>query len=341
VEGQRTMWERYHRPDRKRRSLPEGKRAATPARRGVRPFRYEAPSTVNEALELLDQYGPDARVLAGGQSLLILMRQRLVQPEVVVSLSRIPALRTIETDRGGLRIGAMVTYREASRDPRVVGTAGLLARAAGSVGSIHIRARGTIGGAVCHADPAGDVLVALMALDGTIETHGAPGTHGTPGGPEASEFAAADFPTGLFSTRLAPGSIAPGVRVPAQHEDARFGYRRFLLREGEYPMTQTAVRIVPRDGRVVDARVAIGGAGDRPRRIPEAEAFLVGQPLDDQLLDDFAEVIAANVRPTPDVRGGTWWKTRVIAATARRALAEALTPAPAGADARGTAAPGP
>ena len=301
----------------------------------MRPFRYEMPSTVDAALELLDRHGPDARVLAGGQSLLILMRQRLVQPEVVVSLSRIPALRTIEEDRGGLRLGAMVTYRVAARDPRVAGTASLLARAAGLVGSIHIRARGTLGGAVCHADPAGDVLVALMALDGTIETHGPSGT------PSASEYAAADFPTGLFSTRLAAGSIVAGVRVPAQPAGARFGYRRFLLREGEYPMTQTAVRIVPDHGRVADARVAIGGAGDRPRRIPEAETFLDGQPLNEQILDGFAEVVAANVRPTPDVRGGTWWKTRVIAATARRSLANALTAVPEGAGARGTTAPAP
>jgi CO/xanthine dehydrogenase FAD-binding subunit len=154
-----------------------------------------------------------------------------------------------------------------------------------------------------------------MVLDGSVETTGRDGT---------TELAAADFPTGLFSTRLPAGSIATAVLVPHQPSDARFGYRRFLLREGEYPMTQSAVRLVATDGLIADVRVAIGGAGDRPRRVPEAEAHLAGRPLDASALEGFAEVVAANVHPSPDVRGSAWWKSRVIAATARRALEEAL-----------------
>jgi CO/xanthine dehydrogenase FAD-binding subunit len=234
---------------------------------------------------------------------------------VVVSLSRVEQLRRIEADDDALRLGAMTTYRETARDPTALAKIPLLARAAGSVGSIHIRARGTLGGAVCHADPAGDVLVALMALDGSIETRASDG---------ATAYSATDFPTGLFSTRLPAGSIATAIRVPAQPAGARYGYRRFLLREGEYPMTQTAVRLVATDGSLSDVRVAVGGAGDRPRRILEAEAHLNGRPLDESTIEGFAEVVAANVHPTPDVRGGSWWKSRVIAATATRALEEAL-----------------
>lgn len=209
----------------------------------------------------------------------------------------------------------MVTYREAADSDDVRDRARAFARAAGSVGSMHIRALGTVGGAMCHADPAGDVLTMMMVLDGWVEVISAAGP---------ARIAATEFPTGLFETRLPTGGLLTALGVPAQPAGALYGYQRFMLREGEYPMTQAAVRVELHDGRLSEARLAVGGAGDRPMRLDAVEVWLDGAEPTPELLDEVAVRVRQAVTPYPDVRGSSAWKAQVVGVMAKRALAQAL-----------------
>jgi carbon-monoxide dehydrogenase medium subunit len=283
----------------------------------VQRFAYQDPDSVPAVLSILATHGSDARLLAGGQSLIVLLRQRLLFPEVVVGLEKVALLREVSLLEGGtLRIGAMVTYREAAASGPLRQTAALVARASGLVGSMHIRERGTIGGSVCHADPAGDVPVALMAHDACYEWQDQDGRH---------LDRASGFATGLFETRLPADALLTGVLVPPQPPGARLGYARFLLREGEYPMTQCAVRVELDGGLVNGARIAVGGGGDHPRRLEDVEHWLIGTSPDRKVMAGLQEQVSAAVRPYPDVRGSTEWKAHVVGVVARRAMEDAVT----------------
>jgi carbon-monoxide dehydrogenase medium subunit len=282
----------------------------------VRPFRLERPGTVPEVLGLLARHGPSAMLLAGGQSLLILLRQRLAAPDVLVSLRRVSSLDALDAKDGALRLGAMTTYASVAAAPEIRTRWPLLARAANEVGSRHIRALGTVGGSVCHADPAGDVPVALMALDATVVLAGPEGERRLP---------ADDVATGLFRTRLAGDEILEAILVPAQPAGATTGYARFSLRDGELPLAQAAVRLDWSDGVVAGARIAVGGGGDRPMRLPQVEAALSGaRAADAGLARTMADRVRSLVRPFSDVRGPSDWKADVVAAITGRAIAEAL-----------------
>ena len=195
------------------------------------PFDYVAPTSIEEVTGLLSSHGSDAKILAGGQSLVILLRQRLLAPTVVISLSRVEALRGITDSGNGLEVGAMTTYSNVSRNAIVNQAAPTLAKAAGSVGSRHIRNRGTVGGSLGHADPAGDVPVALLALDASITLAG----RGT-----VRTCSSSDWFTGLFEVAMSDDEVLTGVTIPRPPEIVSQGYRRFSYREGEYPMIVAA-----------------------------------------------------------------------------------------------------
>ncbi len=282
----------------------------------MRSFDFEEPERLDDALGLLAGHGPDAALLAGGQSLLILMRQRLAAPGVLVSLGRVAGLRRVVRTGDGLVLGAMTTYASLAATTEVTTGWGLLATAASRVGSPHIRVRGTIGGSLCHADPAGDVPVALIALDAAIMVAG-------PG--RTRRIAADGFATGLFRTGLRAGELLESIELPAQPPTTTVGFERFCLREGELPLAQAAVRLTW-DGDVVrEARVAVGGGGPCPARMTGAEMVLAGarrgQP---STVDGVREAARAAARPFADVRGSAAWKRDVVAAVVARAVASAL-----------------
>ena len=241
----------------------------------MRPFEFQAPTSVEETLRLLGEHGPEATLLAGGQSLMILLRQGLVAPELLIGLKRVEELRTVEQRDGGLRLGSMVSYRTAVTDQRIADRLPLVAAAAGSVGSVHIRNLGTIGGSLCHADPAGDVPTVLLALDATLHT-------ASPGGGAASH-AIDGFFQGLFETGLDAGELLVAIDLPAQPAGATFGYRRFSFRQGEYPMAVAACRLGWEGGRCTDPRVAVGGGGPHPARLKALEHLLDGMTTHEAL----------------------------------------------------------
>lgn len=267
-------------------------------------FELVAPGTLEEALGLRERHGGDSMLLAGGQSLLILLRQRLVAPDPLVSLGRIAELRDVAAGEDGLVIGAMVTYAEATRSVVLRERAPLLAEAAGRVGSIHIRNLGTVGGSLGHADPAADVPVALMTLDARVRLASASG---------AREVPVADLYTGnLFETVVADTEILTQVSVPAAAAVATHGYRRFSYREGEYPQCQAAVRLEWSGGTCSGARVVVGGGGPCPRRLPALESWLVGRSETGSDLADAVHAATADLDPLADVRGGVDWKRQVV-----------------------------
>lgn len=279
-------------------------------------FEFVEPDTVAEAVATLVRHGPGATLLGGGQSLLILLRQRLATPDVLVGLRRIDRLDHVTAGEDGLLVGAMATYASLAGKP-VAARWRLLALAAGAVGSRHIRARGTIGGSLAHADPAGDVPVALAALEATVTVAGATGPRVVP---------ADGFATGLFRTRLAAGELIESIAIPNQPAGATVGYERFSLREGELPLAQVAVRLEWAGDDVRAARVVVGGGGDHPMRLSGVEHWLVGTSRGDR--EGIARATAAQarpgLRPFGDVRGSAEWKRDVVSAVTGRAVARAF-----------------
>lgn len=282
----------------------------------MHPLDFQAPVSVDETLGLLERFGPEATLMAGGQSLMILLRQGLVAPRVLVSLKRVRELRAMTADGDTLSLGSMLAYHTAAGDQQIAAWAPIARAAAASVGSVHIRNLGTLGGGVCHADPAGDVPTALLALDATLHTV-------RPGGAEA-RHRIDDFYRGLFETRLEPDELLVSIDLPAAPTGVTFGYRRFQYRHGEYPMAVAACRLGWENGRCTGARVAVGGGGLHPRRLPELERVLDGGTADDVVAAAAAEAPFESLRPIADIRGSEGWKRRVVTELVRRTVADAL-----------------
>lgn len=282
----------------------------------MRPFEYSARQDLKEILALLGDAGEEAKVLAGGQSLLVLMRQGLVAPRFLVSLRRVDALKAIEKLDSGLRLGSMVTYRAAAESPEVRATAPVLSKAAGSVGSIHIRNLGTVGGSLCHADPAGDVPTTLLALDAELNASSLEGS---------TSHSIQDFFTGLFQTRLKQTQVLESIVVPPQPAGATFGYQRFLYREGEYPLAVAACRLEWDDGMCTGARVAVGGGDAYPKRLSAIEEALTGsRPSDSAVRQEVMDALPPLLNPIPDIRGSAAWKTKVVAHLVSHAIEGAV-----------------
>jgi aerobic carbon-monoxide dehydrogenase medium subunit len=263
---------------------------------------YVAPLTVEEAWRALE--AEDARCLAGGQSLVAMMNLGLVAPSRLVSLRRIARLRGIATqDDGSLRIGAMTTHADlAALEPAECGPA-LLARAARVVAYPAVRAFGTIGGSVAHADPAADYPVALVAADAAIEVASATGTH---------RVAARDFFRGLFETALKPGEIITAIVVPRGPKSGRAVYEKLSLVAGDFAIVSVAAVVAE------TATIAIGSCGPKP-------LFASGLPLEPGVLREAAAKLAAASDPPSDHRGSAAYRRKILPELVCRAVRAATS----------------
>jgi CO/xanthine dehydrogenase FAD-binding subunit/aerobic-type carbon monoxide dehydrogenase small subunit (CoxS/CutS family) len=280
------------------------------------PFRYERPSSLEEALSLRQEHGDEARPLAGGQSLVPMLNMRLARPAVLVDLNRIFALAGISTADGHLEVGSLVRQRELE-SCGVADPIGALSDALPLVGHIATRNRGTVGGSIAHADPAAELPLALLGLGGSVIVESV--------GRGRREIGADDLFTGFLTTALEPDELVVAVRFPDYQPGEASALVEVAPRHGDFALAAAAcwVRLV--DGHVAAARVAVGAVADRPLLVPEAaDALIAGQP------DDAGAAAAAAVEPTGSLHAPPEYQRHLIgvlvAAAARRAQARAAEP---------------
>jgi aerobic carbon-monoxide dehydrogenase medium subunit len=279
-------------------------------------MRYVQPESVDGVLEALAEHGDEAKVIAGGQSLLILMRERLVDPEVLVGLNGIPALRSIEAN-GEAVISAMARHGDVERDPSIRAGWPLVAAAEAAVSTLQIRNRGTLCGSVAHAFPTADVPGALVASDARVRL--ASSARGE------REVAAEDFFVGLLETAAEPDELVTSVVLPAQPDGARSAYLKFAIRPLDFAIVGVAARVVlGDDGTIADARIGLNGAANRTLRATAAEDVLRGNAPSADLLRAAGDAAAAQSEPLADVDGDEAYKRTVIGVYTRRALEKAL-----------------
>jgi aerobic carbon-monoxide dehydrogenase medium subunit len=289
-------------------------------------FDYHRVDRVEDALERLAELGEDAKVLAGGQSLVPMMNFRLVRPPALVDVTRIPDLRYVARDGDALRIGALTTHREVEmlRDPEVVAGYELLPRASRWVGHYPIRTRGTFGGSVAHADPSAEWCMLALLLDATIVARGPDGER---------EIPAADFFLGFFTSALEPGELLVEVRFPRPRPHAAL--HEFARRHGDFAIVAVAVAVDVDGDWLCDARVVVGGVDEIPLRIEAAEQALDGAAPGAEAFAEAGRAAAAAVDPSSDVHGSAQYRKDLTDVLVRRALAEALHADRRGSDGRG------
>jgi carbon-monoxide dehydrogenase medium subunit len=280
-------------------------------------FEYRAPGILDEALAVLQEYGEDAKVVAGGTALVTMMRQRLVRPGCLVSLRDVQGLGQIAATNGTLRFGALVTHREAELSPLVRERLPVLSETFRRVGSIRIRHMATVGGALAHADPNQDPPVTLLALGATVEIRRAGGQR---------ELALAEFFRDYYETALEPGEVVTGITVPLPPAASGSSFIKFLPRSADDYATVAVAVIVslePDGQRCRQARIALGSVGMTPLRGRAAEALLPGQRLGADLLRAVGEAVKGEVDPLSDHRGSAAYKREMTAVMLGRALTQA------------------
>ena len=280
-------------------------------------FEYHAPTSVAEAAELLSKHGDAAKLLAGGHSLVPLMKLRLARPEVIIDLGKIAALSYIREHDGGLVIGAMTTYAELEASDLVKSKAPALAEAAGLVADPPVRNMGTIGGNLAHADPASDLPAVALALGMQLITSST-GDH---------RFIAADeFFVDLLTTSLRPSEILSEILV--QQLPARTGtaYAKFANKASHYAVVGVAARVtLGADGTCEDARIGITGAGPKAVRATETGAALKGNKLDESAIRSAAERAGAGIDFNEDVHASAEYRAHLTKVFAERAIGAAVS----------------
>jgi carbon-monoxide dehydrogenase medium subunit len=279
------------------------------------PFDYHAPRSVAEAIELLAAHGDDAKVLAGGQSLVPAMNFRLARPAVLVDINRIGELDFCSTTDGALRIGALTRHVRFERPVTEGALGALLADVVRYVAHLPIRVRGTFAGSLAHADPAAEWCVVATTLNAEIRARGPAG--------ERSIGAAAFFRS-ILTTSLRPDELITEVRLPVLGPDWRFGFAEFSRRAGDFALGMALALLRLDGGRVAEARIGVGGAGDRPLRITEAEQALAGALPDREALAEAGALAAAGVDPFEDLHASVAYRRDLVRAMTRRALERAL-----------------
>jgi carbon-monoxide dehydrogenase medium subunit len=274
-------------------------------------FDYVAPTTVSDALAALAEHGDDAKVLGGGQSLLPILRMRLNAPAVVVDLGRIPELQGITDDGDHLLIGAMTTYAAVLASEDVRTHAAVLSKAIATVADPQIRHRGTVGGALVHADPAGDVGAPILALDAELVITGADGATRT--------VAATDFFEDLFTTAVGDGELLTQIRVP-KHTGWGGHYEKFVRVKHQWSIVGVAATVRAEGGTIAEARVGLTNMGSTPLRARAVESALVGRPATEDAVREACAAAAEGTNPPSDLNGDADYRRHLATVLTRRAV---------------------
>lgn len=273
-------------------------------------FDYLAPTTVEEALAALAEHGDEAKVLAGGQSLLPILRMRLNAPEVLVDLGRIDSLRGIREDGDHVVIGAMTTHAEVGDSPVVAEHAALLTKAVHHLADAQVRHRGTFGGSLAHADPAGDLGGPALALGAEFVIAGPSGTR---------TVAADQFFVDLFETAIGEGELLTEVRIP-KHTGWGAHHEKFVRVAQQWPIVAVAATVRTEDGTIAEARVGLANMGSTPLRAAGVERALVGQPATDEAVRAATAVAADGTSPPSDLNGSSDYRRHLATVLTRRAV---------------------
>jgi CO/xanthine dehydrogenase FAD-binding subunit len=297
---------------RSRRSATAGPRPLDAAGRAVKPaaFDYLRPGSVDEAVAQLARHGGDAKILAGGQSLVPLLNFRIVRPSVLVDINRLTALDFIEAHGDGLRIGALARHHTLETSSLVRERFPALAAAMRHVAHLAIRNRGTIGGSLSHADPAAELPMMALLLDAEIWTSG--GRHAADG-----------FFLGPLTTTLAEDELVTEIALPALRPNTGWGFEEFSMRHGDFALAAVATTLTAADGKVSEARLGTAGVGETPLRLRAVEAMLVGESFTPELAAEAARLARAAVDPPSDLRASADYRRHLVAALMERALNDA------------------
>ncbi len=280
------------------------------------PFVYHAPATVDEALTLLARL-PEAKVLAGGQSLIPLMNLGLARPGVVVDINGVPGLDGVTEADGRLRIGALVRHHALETSLTIQRRCPVLAEAASVIGNIRVRHRGTLGGSLAHADPAAELPLVAVALGATLEIRRADGTREVP---------AEEFFRGYLTTDLTPGEMVTGVGLPVFGPATGHGLAELVRRAGDFAIVAAcAILDVDDAGRCGHVSLAVGGVGPQPLRMRRAEAVLAGRTLTAPLIKEAAGTVPDEVSPESDIHASAAYRRAMAGVMAHRALTMART----------------
>jgi carbon-monoxide dehydrogenase medium subunit len=275
-------------------------------------FEYVVPATLEEALDTLGRYGDEAKVLAGGQSLVPLMKLRFAAPRALVDINRLPGLDTLTEEDGGLRIGALVRHRTCERSEILGGGRwGTLGAAAPLISDPIIRNLGTVCGSLAHADPQGDWGSALLAMDAEVVARGPDGTRTIPLG---------ELFEGPFVTSLQPTEIITEARVPDPGPDAGGTYLKLERKVGDFATVGVAVHLSMADGKVGRAGIALTAVGPTNLRATAAEEALAGAELTDEAIAEAARLAAEAAQPYSDTRGSADYKRTVVRVFTERGL---------------------
>jgi CO/xanthine dehydrogenase FAD-binding subunit len=286
-------------------------------------FQYHRPGTVGDAVALLTELGDDAKILAGGQSLVPMLAMRLAYFDHLIDISRLDELQGIERRDGELWIGAGTTEAHVGADALVRQAVPLLTRATPFVGHFQIRNRGTLGGSIAHADAAGEYPAVALTLDAVMEVVSPRGRR---------DIAAADFFAGVWETRMDPDEVLTGVRFPVRKGRSGFSVHEFARRHGDFAIAGALVAVELDDDRVSRCAIGLLGLGPTVRRATVAEAAIVGTPIGELVAEEIGRAAMAGLDDIPtDLQGSASYRTQVGATMVARAWNEALREA-SGAD---------
>jgi carbon-monoxide dehydrogenase medium subunit len=286
-------------------------------------FEYFAPSSVDEAVRLLDRFGGEAKVLAGGQSLLPVMKLRLAEPKALVDINRIPDLGYIREDAKYLRIGAIARTNDLNDSELIHRRYPILSDAAYEIADPLVRNMGTVGGNVSHGDPANDLPACMLALGAQFVVRGPRGER---------TIDSREFYQDTFVTALEPNEILTEIQIPRAREGQGSAYVKLEKRVGDFPIVGVAANLVLGPRRVIEtAGIGLTAVGPTALKATEAEAHLVGKPAEDAALAEAAGLAEGIAKPVSDLRGPAEYKRAMVRVLARKALLEARDRARGGA----------
>ncbi|MGY1590689.1 FAD binding domain-containing protein [Geodermatophilus sp. SYSU D00708] len=278
------------------------------------PFAYARPTTVDEAVQAVAEGGEDVKILAGGQSLIPVMRLRLAAPETVVDLGRVSEMRGVRDDGDAIVIGAMTTHHDVMTDPLVQQYAPLIAEATETVADRQVRARGTFGGALAHADPAGDLPAVALALDAEFVIAGPTGRRTVP---------ATDFFVDYLTTALEEGELLVEIRVPKLSGQWGMHYEKFNRVAQAWSIVAVAAVVRREDGRIAEARIGLTNMGPTPLRARAAEAALAGAEASADAVAAAARSAAEGTSPSSDLNAQADYRQHLAQVLTRRAVSVA------------------